>query len=217
MKFSSFSCISMVMMVVSTASSMAQVQLSSLGRTQNLTSYVDSIAPDIVGTIFQTDAHAYQLNSLTLNMTEVAAGTIDFRLYAVFGGVPTGSPLFSSFTQPAIPAAYTYGDVTFTSTSTFLLSPSTAYALVLSTTGSGEWIWSGTYASNGYDNPAGNPWTFPDGFIHSHDGTSWATQPLIYMDISINATAIPEPSTYAAFAAVAALGLAIVCRRKVAA
>jgi hypothetical protein len=193
-------------------SSMAQVQVSSLGRTTSITTSADPINPDYSAMVFTTDAKSYLLNSITLSLYENAAGTLDLRLFAVSGGLPTGSALFSTFTHPAFSPAFVFGNTAFTPTTTFILNASTSYAIVLSS-GNGQYIFQGTVSSNGFDTPAGNLWTLGANIPTSRDGTSWTNHPSYNLEIAVDATVVPEPS-YSAFLALGAFGFIAWSRRR---
>jgi len=171
-----------------------------------------------LGQAFTTDAQSYTLNFITAPLGEQTAGTMRAQLFLGNGaGLPTGAAL-ADFTYDAISAALpATSDVTFTPTATFTLGAGTQYVFVMDPISAGYWGWSATLSSNGYTTPAGNPWTMSTGYAGSLDHTSWS-QPntTLNMRLSVNATAIPEPATYAAvFGAAVLVGTALVHRRRV--
>lgn len=157
---------------------------------------------------------SYTLNSVSLKFSAAAntSGNFFVRLYSNNSGVP-GSSLetLSGTANPS--SATTYS---FTSTGT-TLSAGTRYWLVAGvTSGAGDykWDWTNSTAQNSVE---GQSWGIGDDDVHTstNSGSSWVFDGAA-MQFSVNATAVPEPGTYAALFGLAALGVVAWRRRKVA-
>jgi PEP-CTERM motif len=148
------------------------------------------------------NAEGYLLNSVQVGMTDASGNPSGFTVMIYnngaypFAAVP-GSNLgtLSGSVNPATADVYTYTPI-----SSLTLSPSTDYFIVLTAdtavvNGAYNWIES-AYPPNGVDN-----WWADNGVLHSIDsGGHWASDPSPYpysgiAQFSINASAIPEPST----------------------
>jgi hypothetical protein len=161
----------------------------------------------IRGQEFFTDATepGYRLNSVTLHMADALGTPGDFvlELYtAPNSGVASG-PL-GEFTVASNPV--TAGHHTFEFADNVILAPSTRYMLVASAPnaagpGISQYGWRlGSFLGSG------NMWGVNAQWVSGNGGASWAPVRSNPLQIAIDATAIPEPTsaTFATLAAIAA-------------
>jgi hypothetical protein len=168
---------------------------------------------------FTTGANSggYSFSSLTMSFNNVTGspGSLSVGLYSAFdsasGSSPTGllSSLSVSSGNPA-----SAGNVVFSGTTT--LAASTTYFLLLaapSASSTGNYFTYHTASTTNEDSGGLAGWLIGDiGYIANSSGGVWSDGGGAMM--SIQASAIPEPSTYAAIAGAAMLGLAVWRRRR---
>ena len=149
-----------------------------------------------------TNDGGYLLNSIQLGMADASGNPSGFTVmlyaqdYSYFGGIVPGSSLgtLNGSLNPVTSGIYTY-----TPASSLTLSPSTLYFIVLTagtTVANGGYEWS--YASTSSYNPTDNwggaiAWGSSNGSLGS-----WrvlGSYPYDYPQYTINATAVPEPSS----------------------
>jgi hypothetical protein len=153
-----------------------------------------------------TNAGGYVLNSAQLLM-EVASGSpngFTVSLYSNSGSGPASNLGSLSGSDPSTGGIFTYA------TSGIMLSPSALYFVVATAatpTAQGAYNWSAANESAITDG-----WFIPVGYNYSADGLSWQLSRQYTFQMSIYATAIPEPAALV----LAGLGLAALsfCRRK---
>ena len=151
---------------------------------------------------FGTGASSYSLADVILLLSNPASGNAQVDLYSTVGGHP-GS-LLTTLNSPSSYSS-TLSNTTFNSTG-YLLSPNATYWVVLKgLSGSFEWAYTDSSAGSGV------------GFQHtwgiSDDaGASWFTSDIQPMQMSVQASAVPEPST--ASIVLAALGLLAFAARR---
>jgi hypothetical protein len=163
---------------------------------------------------FTTGALLYNIDSvdLALGVTNAGNGTPLLRIYSNNAGVP-GTDLGAVFTNPTLGTRAIYN---LSLTNPFALAASTSYWLVLSDGKAGtntkfNWYYSNTFSSPAARNSSG--FTFPNGARSIHGATSWTTNTnFAQTGVTINATAVPEPSTRG-FAAMVTGLTALVTRR----
>lgn len=132
------------------------------------------------------------------------------------GDLATGpNDELSSFYLTGTANPSTAGSYTFTAASQVLAANTTYWIVAGVSSGAGSYRWNASTAAGFYETAFT---TQPDAFAASNDGgTSWSvstgasSNPYLF---SVSAVAVPEPSTYAALAGVAALGLALWRRRR---
>ena len=158
---------------------------------------------------FTTGATASFLNSITIK-TAVGTGTgFSLALYSDNASLPgTLIETLSGSVSPTTASAFTY-----TASGLTTLNANTTYFWVAAGSVSGDNFVLQFTADATQSSPAA--WTISDNFASSYDGTNWTPRsggntP----QFAINATAVPEPSTYAAIAGVAALGFVAYRRRQ---
>ncbi len=169
---------------------------------------------------FTTGSSASSFNFTGLTMTFNAAsgspGALTVALYSTFDPNTTagGGSLLSTLSLSS-GSPTSSGNSVFTGSAT--LQPSTTYYLQFSsaTAAAGNY-YSYPVVGSGSEDAGGLPgWTIGNSAYESNYNNTWTTLsgPGLF---SVQASAIPEPSTYAALAGLGALGLAL-WRRRVAA
>jgi hypothetical protein len=164
---------------------------------------------------FTTGTSHYVLDSvdLPLGVTGAGNGSPKLKIYSDNAGKP-GTELDATFTSPTFGTQSVYN---LSLATPFAMSASTSYWLVLSdSTASSQtkfnWYYSDTFSSPTARNDSGL--TFLAGARSLNGGTTWATNnAFAQTGISVNATAVPEPTTYA-LAAIATGMMAAVARRR---
>jgi PEP-CTERM motif len=197
--------------------SVACLPLPAAGRTQG-TLYVSNLLQTPIGSapvasdswlaqpfVTGTNAGGYMLNSIQLLMDAASGSPNGFAvsIYTSSTGLPSGQPYNSLGniigSDPSNEGIFTY------TASGLTLSPSTAYYIVLNATtpaAPGAFVCSIT--GGGIKIGPTDPWTIPDVYDSSADGSSWTGYLRQVAQIGTYATPIPEPSALA----VAGLGLA---------
>ena len=151
---------------------------------------------------FGTGASSYNLTDVTLLLSNPTSGTAQVDLYSNASGKP-GSLL----TILNSPSSYSSGlsNTTFSSAG-YALSGNATYWLVLKGL-SGSFEWAFTDSSTGSGIGFQHTWGFSD-----DAGGSWFTSDIQPMQMSVQASAVPEPSTSGFI--LAALGLLAFAARR---
>ena len=147
----------------------------------------------------------YILNSIQLGVADASGNPGGFtvmlytpnHLYFAYPGNSLGT--LSGSADPATGGVYTYSPA-----GNLTLSEFTEYLIVLTAgtaVANGAYQWSFTSTSS--YNQAGR-WSIgtfagPGPFSTSADGSSWSTIPTTYLQLAINATAVPEPGGLSLF------------------
>jgi hypothetical protein len=161
--------------------------------------------------VFTMPAAAYNVNSVTVPLTDFYGSPELVSLgFYTDGGSGPGSLVGSLLTQPA-GSGYNGSpltDYTFTAGSTVTLAANTTYWMVLGVpAGFVGWGWSNSLGTGLA--------TFDHQYASGNNGATYGIDQSINFAYQINASAIPEPSTYAAMAAAASLAFAAWRRRRV--
>ncbi len=164
---------------------------------------------------FTTGTSLYVINSvdLPLGVTGAGNGSPLLKIYSDNAGKP-GTALDATFTNPTFGAQSLYS---LTLATPFAMSASTSYWVVLSdSTATAQtkfnWYYTDTFSSPTGQNGSGV--TFLGGARSLNGGSTWSTNNVFAQTgIILNATAVPEPTTYA-LAAIASGVLAVVARRR---
>lgn len=165
---------------------------------------------NFTGTQFTTDASAasFVLTNVTLKITAVLAtgGTFVVKIYSNSAGKPSVSLGTLSGSTPTTSGnfAYTTGGIN--------LSASTPYWVVIEGTGVGQYQQSATSSPT-----VTGGWSISSGSAFSSDsGVSWVNSDAFgyRTQVSLSATAVPEPSTYAVLAGALSLGYVAWRRRR---
>ena len=192
--------------VFSLACAHAQTVIDST--TQSVTGAAAINFSDWNGNKFVNDATSRNLQSITLSMDVAAdtSGSFRVELYSNSGSLPGSSlGILTGNGNPATAGLYTY-----TPSSTITLNPNTTYWVVAKvTSGLGDYSWN--YTSTTTHGGTGTLGGFSESF---DQGGSWSAENVSFPSMfSVTATAVPEPSSYAAMLGVAALGFGIFNRR----
>jgi hypothetical protein len=192
---------------------------------QGTTTYLSNLGQASAGSVavgsdswlaapFQTGTNAggYVLDSVQLALTDASGNPSGFTVMLYAAGVTSPYPLTYLVTLHGSLDPVAAGVYTFTPASTLTLSPRLFYDVVLTAetpmaVGAYEWSFAATSSYNPRDGWTGYAfaWTSSDG---SHwQGTGGGLQ------LAINGTGVPEPSTLALLALGG--GLLVWCRQKV--
>jgi hypothetical protein len=142
-----------------------------------------------------TNSTGYALNSVELLMDTAVGSPNGFRasIYSSPGNGAPGVELGSlAGADPTAGGVYAYA------ASGLVLSPGTYYAVVLTATApvaQGAYEWSAADSFGRITVAPGDPWTIPDGYYSSANGSSWVSHDRRNIfQFAINATPVPEPS-----------------------
>jgi hypothetical protein len=140
--------------------------------------------------VFTTGYNGLGVQSITAMLDYVSPSdqTLDTALYLAPEGVPSGSPVYTSWSAPSISGKL----YTFSPNSALDLSPNTEYAFTI--TGPGTVTWDATYLSNGTTSADG--WSMNYFDQGNYAQTVWNPADVNYMAQGY-ITAVPEPSTWA--------------------
>lgn len=171
---------------------------------------VNSGGADRFAAVFTMPATSYTVDSVVVTLSGFFGSPEVVTLgFYTDGGATPGSLVGGTLTQPAGSGSDSSSatNYTFTTGSTVPLSANTKYWMVLSVpTGMVGWSWSNS-------DPSG-PASFDGYYLSSNSGASFVHDTsAARFALQINASAIPEPSTYATIAAGCALALAVWRRR----
>jgi hypothetical protein len=189
--------------------------LSNLGQTASGSSSVGSDSWFAADFITGTNAGGYTLNSVQLAMTDASGNPSGFTVMlfgkgSQLGTVLPGSSLGSMSGSASPTSAGTY---TYTAPANLELSPDTHYFVVLTagtTVANDAFAWSDTsIASPGYNS---YHWGGEVSFAQSSDGLNWNFTSGTYGQFALNATAVPEPSSF--FLISLGSGMFLLVRRK---
>lgn len=186
------------------------VYVSNLSQTYTPSSYTGVTATQWLAQPFTTGSTDTTLASIGMAFNSGGSGTgIVFRLYTAGSGAP--GTLLSTLSTAGAPASG--GTITFTPASAIQLSANTTYWAVASASSGSSFRASITTATG---ETSADGWSIANNrYATTNSGTSWNSGGNL-LRISVSASAIPEPSTYAACAGVAVLGLAVWRRRRAA-
>jgi hypothetical protein len=184
---------------------------------------------------FSTDAQSYSLTSIEASIHHVSSSgsaPIVALLHAGDGNYrPTDDYIadfiYDPLTVPSdVAGGSTWGTVTFTPTWAPILDPSTNYVFILfvATGGgvSGSYEWKETAATNGFTAPSGGSWLMPaesfsavfmGDYVYGVNNLPWSSDTGGRLVAAVNASIVPEPSTYALLAGLVALGCVVMRRR----
>jgi hypothetical protein len=148
-----------------------------------------------------TNAAGYFLNSIQLQMNSASGGPTGFSvaIYSNPGNHAPGSSLVAlTGPEPSLGGVFTYG------ASNFLLQARTEYSVVVTAAtlmAEGAYYWSAV-DSLGTGIIGSERWNITDSYYSSANGSSWTNTIRQEMfQLAINATPVPEPSTFALWAA----------------
>lgn len=176
------------------------VYLSNLGQASTGSFSVGS--DSWLATDFYTgnNAGGYLLVSVQLAMADASGNPSGFTVMIYSAVGPAGPiPGSSLGTLTGSLSPISAGTYTYTPTSSLILSPSTAYFIVLSagtTVADGAYAWERAYPSTSY-NPNGN-WDGGGYEFRTSSGSlgSWGYLGEYYPQYAITATPVPEPSSF---------------------
>lgn len=173
---------------------------------------------------FTTDSSAasFALSSVTLRMRNA---TVDNTFFAGFrvaiysnGGDNKPGTLLASFSagDSGTGEPVTAGDYVYSLAGTTLAANTTYWTVVAVVASQPLGVYNGNLLSNNTVD-AGSTWTLGKYSLSDDAGATWgfASNGGMMMSIQASASAIPEPSTYAAMAGLGVLGLAVWRRRGV--
>lgn len=159
---------------------------------------------------FTTGASAFLLDNITVKIYDGTNSGSGFSvdLYSDLDGQP-GSLIetLSGSNQPSS------GDYAYTSAGSTTLAADSTYWWVASLSEGGSRSTS-LWETNSTAETGLSGWTIGDGHAYSGSSTGGWSSTSSPLQFSVNGSAVPEPSTYAAFAGLAALGLAAFRRRR---
>ncbi len=194
------------------ASASAAVYVSTLEQPSASTGY-GITSSQYLGVGFTTGGSlgGYQLNEVTLSLYWIndEVSLLAPKIYASEAGtgLPVGGPLFADFAliTPGTEAT----DYTFTVTAPFLLTANTAYVLTF-----GSSAIMGGYGALATSDPSTNVggWSMGDFMaVTSDSGATWGRGDSLNLKVSVDASAVPEPS---AFIFLGVAGMAVMALRR---
>lgn len=194
--------------IASTTQAQTVVEISNLAQANGGAITVNNTGTALLAQSFTTGSTATKLDFITPRFDTNLATAFTLSLYS--NSTTNPGTLIETLTGTATPnSATTYN---FTSGGTILAANTTYWWVASAATSTNQAYISFTNSAS-FTSPDG--WTL--GVIRSttNSGTTWndfnTGQELRF---SVNASAVPEPSTYAALAGAAALGLAVWRRRR---
>jgi len=153
-----------------------------------------------------TNSFGYALDSVQLLMDAASGSPSGFTasIYSSPGNGAPGSNLGSlTGSDPAAGGLFSYA------ASGLVLSPGTYYFVVVTAAtpiAQGAYQWSAADSFGRIFKAPGDPWTIPDGYYSSTNGSSWTSQARQNIfQFAVNGTGVPEPTVYS----LAALGLTL--------
>jgi hypothetical protein len=142
-----------------------------------------AIGADWITASFGTGATAYDLNSVTLLLATPTPGLVELDIYSD-GGLQPGSLVGSLTATDAITGSLS--DITFTTNDITLSANSTYWAVLKAASGEYDWSWTADDSGAGIG--------FQDQWGESSDaGVTWFTYSGFPTQLSVEATAVPEP------------------------
>jgi hypothetical protein len=176
------------------ASAQGTIYISNLGQTPVGSGAVGSdswIAQDFTT---GTNAAGYVLNSVQLLM-DPALGSPNGFTASIYSSPGNGAPGIElgtlSGSDPAAGGLFSYA------ASGLTLSPGTYYYVVLTAAtpaAQGAYEWSAADSFGRITVAPGDPWTIPDGYFSSADGSSWTSHPRgNIFQFAVDGAAVPEP------------------------
>ena len=157
-------------------------------------------------------AGGYDLQFIVVSMNDVSGtpASLEVALFSDNSGLPGNElALLSGSVSPGTPGEYTY-----TPDTTFTLNSDTTYHTVLRAPGSGLDDFFRWRATNDFSETGAPGWSLANQFSTSNDnGANWNSFPTLALLMEVNASPIPEPSTYAVLCGILALCLVMFRRR----
>jgi hypothetical protein len=198
-------------LLVSIASVHAQtIAVSNRGQAFNASLIADATFSDAID--FTTGGTAMDLASFTLPIQSFGGSPSGFSL-SLHSGLTGGATLITTLTGTT-PSSL--ADYVFLPSGATTLAANTTYFLVLTAASSGAssgFHWSAAATTN-EDGGALAGWSIGNlRWISSNGGASWGTAAGVVPQFSVEVSAIPEPSTYAAFVSGLVLFAALRVRR----
>jgi hypothetical protein len=188
------------LLILTATVQMAQAQgtlyLSTLEQNQNQSYVIGNNLWLAQGIETGTDSGGYVLNSVQLEMVAATGNPSGFivSIYSALNGDPsTDLGALNGSSNPSSAGLYTY------TASSISLAPSTEYFIVATDatpTTQGYYVWSDTLFDASYTSV--NDWSIQEN-LTSPNGSTWGGARNAGYQIEINATVIPEPSTWAMF------------------
>jgi hypothetical protein len=187
-------------------SASAQITVSNWASPGNAENEISAYAPTAYNPVaapFTTDNATYSLNSVILLLSAADnSSPLTVSIYSAGTSEPGSLLETLSGANPATPG---YSYFSFSSTG-LTLTPNTTYYIVAATSGLGYYTWSGSTSSI-VENTPGATWSIHHATYLGYPGAS-ELELGISRQLSITATAVPEPGAFATLAGLVALGFA---------